>query len=277
MAKPPLVLSIQSEVVWGHVGQGAARFALQRLGCDVLALPTVLFSNHPGHGALRGSALGADALLDLADGLEAQGLYRQIDGIVSGYFGAPGQIAVARQVVLAVKAANPRAVYLCDPVMGDEGGAYVRPGVAEALARELLPLADIAAPNCFELRSLTARTAKDPGEAAAAARLIGVKEVLITSVPREPGQIGAVLATPGQAWGVFAPKLRQVPFGSGDLLASLYLGRRLLGCAPEAALALAVTSVDSVLRASLGAPEMALIASQDVLVEPGPLLAAEVL
>lgn len=272
MSRPPLVLSIQSEVVWGHVGNGVARFALQRLGCNVLALPTVLLAHHPGHGAPRGAVQSVEGLADLAKGLEDRGLFAQVDGIITGYFGAAEQTTVARRIVLAVKAANPKALYLCDPVIGDEGGAYVRPGVAEGLARDLLPLADIVTPNRFEAQSLTARSVRDVSDAVLATAALGKREAIVSSVPHANGQIGTVMHWSGGASGTFSDRIAKVPFGSGDLLAALYLGRRLLGADPAQALSLAASAVDAILRASDGQPEMALIAHQSSLTGPDRLL-----
>jgi pyridoxine kinase len=264
------ILSIQSEVVRGHVGNGAARFALQRLGFEVWALPSVLLSNHPGHGAFRGEVTAAARLAELIDGLAAHGWLSGCAGVISGYLGAADQAKVVADAVARVKAANPRAIYLCDPVFGDEGGAYARLGVAEAMARELVPIADILTPNRFELSSLTSRKIESAEDAVAAARTLGLGEVVATSVPFADGRIGTVAVTAGGAWATAAARLERVPSGSGDLLAALYLGARLKKQGPAAALTAASSSVDCVLRASVagGADELALIDRQADLAEP---------
>jgi pyridoxine kinase len=267
------VLSIQSEVVRGHVGNSAARFALQRAGLDVWAVPSVLFSNHPGHGKFRGEATAAARMAELIDGLAQHGWLAQCDGIISGYLGAPDQAAVVADAVRRVKAENPRALYVCDPVFGDDGGAYARAGVAEAMARDLLPLADIVTPNRFELASLTSRKIESAGDAIAAARTLGKTEVIATSIPSPPDRIGTVAVTREAAWATAAPRLAQVPNGSGDLLAALYLGARLKGEAPAQALARATSSVDCILRASAGGDEMRLVERQADLAEPSAWLA----
>ena len=268
------VLSIQSEVVRGHVGNGAARFALQRLGMEVWAVPTVLLSNHPGHKAFRGEVVPAAKMGELIAGLDLNGWLGQCDAVLSGYLGAADQARVVADAVRRVKALNPKALYLCDPVFGDDDGAYARPGVAEAMARELLPLANIVTPNRFELQSLTSRKIDGAASAASAARLLGSREVLVTSVPFPGARIGTVCMTQLEAWATTAPLLADVPHGSGDLLAALYLGARLSGAAPEAALVRASSAVDAVLNASRGADELRLVACQADLTAPPQSLAA---
>src|SRR5215469_1050322 len=149
------ILSIQSEVVYGHVGQGAARFALQRLGHEVWAVPTVLLSSHAGYAKVEGEAIAPGLMGRLIDGLDANEWLKSCDGVLSGYLGSAAQADVVADTVGRVKARHPKAIYCLDPVFGDNGRAYAKPGVAEAMARHLLPLADIVTPNAFELSSLT--------------------------------------------------------------------------------------------------------------------------
>lgn len=272
--QPRAVLSLQSEVAAGHVGHGAARLALQRLGLDVLALPTVLFSTHPGHGGFRGRATPAEDLTALLDGLEERGFLDGVAGVLSGYLGDAAQAAVVRDAVLRVKRRRGDALYLLDPVFGDEGGAYARPGVAEAMAKHLLPLADIVTPNRFELSSLTSRPVDDAASAAAAARMLGRPLVVATSVPAGTA-IGTAAITAGEAWLVTNERLAGAPHGTGDLLAALFLGRRLRGEAIDTALAASVSSVDHMVRRAVarGLKEMPLVAEQDALAAPGTLSA----
>lgn len=274
MLEAASILSIQSEVVRGHVGNGAARFALQRLGLDVWAVPTVLLSNHPGHGKVRGETLAAARISELVAGLEAHGWLRDCAGVITGYLGAAEQARAAADAVRLVKRANPAALFLCDPVFGDDDGAYARPGVAEAMARELLPLADIVTPNRFELASLTSQKITDAASAVAAARALAKREAVVTSVPFEGERIGTVAVAGEGAWATAAARLAEVPHGSGDLLAALYLGARIRGAGAEAALVSASSAVDGILRASAGADELRLIAAQDMVSAPPQLLAA---
>lgn len=261
------ILSIQSEVVRGHVGNSAARFALQRCGSDVLCLPTVLLSNHPGHGRAAGEATDAVKLGALLDGLKAHGWLKGVDGVLTGYLGDPAQAAVAARAVREVKAANPKAIYLCDPVFGDDDGAYARLGVAEAMARDLVPLADIAAPNRFELSSLTSQRIDNPADAVRAARLLGVQEVVVTSVPHD-GLIANVAVSTQGAWVCSVARSEGVPHGTGDLLAALYLHFRLSGNDVAVALPATVARVQSLIARSLGRDELALVEAQDELVTP---------
>lgn len=262
------VLSIQSDVVYGHVGNAAARFALQRLGHEVWALPTVLLSNHAGYANVAGESLPADLLRRLIGGLAANGWLSSCDAVLSGYLGHADQAAVVADVVRRVKAANPHALYCLDPVFGDGGRAYAKPGVAEAMARLLLPLADIVTPNLFELSSLASVPICDVDDAKTAAVRLGRPLVLATSVPAGIGRIGTLVAAKDEAWFASTPYLEQVPHGSGDLLAALFLGRRLMDTASCDALAHSAASVFHILSASVAAPEMRLIAQQDVIVSP---------
>ena len=238
-------------------------------------MPTVLLSNHPGHGRFRGEATGAAALSALIEGLDAHGWLSRCAGIISGYLGAADQARVVAEAVRLVKAQSPRAIYLCDPVFGDDDGAYARPGVAEAMARELVPLADIVAPNRFELASLTSKKVTNASDAVAAARALGKDETVVTSVPFEAERIGTVTVTRQDAWTATAPRIAQVPNGSGDLLAALYFGARLQGRDAAGALAAATSAVDGVLRASAGADELRLVAAQAELCQPSRILTVE--
>jgi pyridoxine kinase len=270
------VLSFQSEVVYGHVGNGAARFALERLGVEVWALPTVHFSNHPGHGKFRGEATAAERLRTLLAGLAEHGWLQQCAGILSGYLGSSDQAEIVADAVAQVKNANPSAIYLCDPVFGDDDGAYARPGVAEAMARRLIPIADIVAPNRFELASLTARRVESAADAIAAARALGRRETLVTSVPFGPDEIGTIAVTKQSAVATKSPRLANVPNGTGDLMSALYLAARLKGSAPSAALENAASATQAVIVASVAAKadELELIAAQDQLASPACRLAA---
>ncbi len=269
------ILSIQSDVVYGHVGNGAARFALERLGFEVWALPTILLSNHPGHGKFRGEVTSAQSLRTLLAGLAENGWLKTCAAVLSGYLGCADQADVVAEAVAQVKSINPEAIYLCDPVFGDDGGAYARPGVAEAIARQLVPLADILAPNRFELASLTARRIEDASQAATAARMLARREVLVTSVPFGATDIGTLIVTRDAVAATKTPKFAGVPNGTGDLLSALYLAARLDGLPPDIALGAASSATHAVIQASVacGANELALISAQDQLREPSQRLA----
>lgn len=271
------ILSIQSAVVYGHVGNGAAKFALERQGHEVWALPTVLLSSHAGYATVAGESLDAGLLARLLGGLEANGWLRHCDGVISGYLGHRDQAAVVAEAVRKVRAANPRALYCLDPVFGDAGRAYAKPGVAEAMARDLLPLADIVTPNVFELSSLTSITIRNADDARAAAERLGRPVVLATSVPAGDTQIATLAWSRSECWLATTPLLAHPPHGSGDLLAALFTGHRLAGLSLHDALARATGSVFHMLAKSDGAEEMPLIAEQDVLVATVDASAVEIL
>ncbi len=262
------VLSIQSDVVYGHVGNAAARFALGRLGHEVWALPTVLLSSHAGYATVAGESLSADLLRRLVDGVAANGWLASCNAVLSGYLGRADQAAVVADAVRRAKAANPRSLYCLDPVFGDAGRAYARPGVAEAMARLLLPLADIVTPNVFELASLASVPIRDAGDAKLAAGHLGSPLVVVTSVPAGEGRIGTLAVTKDEAWLASTPLLENAPHGAGDLLAAFFLGHRLAGRSLHDALAASTASVFHILSESVGAAEMRLIAQQDAIVAP---------
>ncbi len=265
------ILSFQSEVVYGHVGQGAARFALQRLGHEVWALPTVLLSSHAGYPRVEGEAIAADRLRHLLDGLSANGWLAQCDAVLSGYLGHAGQAGVIAEAVAEVKRANAKAVYCLDPVMGDDGRAYAKPGIAEAMARTLLPLADIVTPNAFELVALSGLPVRNADDARMAAARLGRPLVAATSVPHGAERIGILAATRDEAWFASAPRFAQVPHGGGDLFAALFLAATLSGSGLRDCLAQAIAPLHHILSASRDCQELRLIAEQNALATPPSL------
>jgi pyridoxine kinase len=275
MAKPRNVLSIQSEVVYGHVGQGAARFALQRLGHEVWAVPTVTLSSHAGRAHVAGDVVATEFMGRLIAGLQVNGWLGRCDAVLSGYLGRADQAEAVAAAVRSVKQANPDAIYCLDPVFGDEGRAYAKRGVAEAMAKWLLPLADIVTPNAFELASLASSPVRGPQEALSAARRLGRSLVLATSVP-DGARIGTLAVSREGAWLASTPRLEGVPHGAGDLLAALFLAYRLDHLPHVESLARATASVFHLLRESVraGLDEMPLIAGQEAIPKP-PELGAE--
>ena len=216
------VLSISSQVVWGPVGNSAAAPALQAKGHEVLALPTITLSNHPGHGAPAGFRTQADDMARMFAALEALGALSDLDAMLTGYFATVGQVQeVAR---LLDRVAVP--FLLVDPVMGDNGKLYVPQEVAEAIRDHLLPRASCVMPNGFELSWLTGRHVTDEASAIDAAHALLVPEVVATSIPCDEG-LATLLVTPGQSHRVVATKLDKVPNGTGDFLSGLYLAERL--------------------------------------------------
>ncbi|WP_042688545.1 pyridoxal kinase PdxY, partial [Azospirillum sp. B506] len=239
------VLTIQSHVAYGYVGNRAAVFPLQRLGIDATAVNTVQFSNHTGYGAWTGQVFTAEHIADIVDGIAARGVLPAQDAVLSGYMGAVelGQVIV--ETAARVKGANPKALYCCDPVMGDVGrGFFVRPGLPEFIRDHAVPAADLMTPNQFELEYLTDRkvaTLEDALVATAALRARGPRLVLVTSLTRsdaDPDSIEMLVDGTDGAWLVATPRLTfdPPPNGSGDAVAALFLAHYLSAFDPADAL-----------------------------------------
>jgi pyridoxine kinase len=241
------VLSISSQVVWGPVGNSAAVPALQSAGHEVLGLPTVILSNHPGHGSPAGLRLPATDMLRMISSLEALGALSPLDAVLTGYFASADQVhAVA---TLLQRVAVP--LRLVDPVMGDHGRLYVSEEVVAAIRNHLLPCATCIAPNGFELSLLSGHSVHDQDSAIAAARTLAIPEVLATSIPAPGGELATLVVT---ASGVFRRLTRQrpgVPNGTGDFLSGLYLAAR-LRAPPEAALHEAMDVLERAITRSAG-------------------------
>ena len=270
----PTVLSVQSRVAYGHVGNAASVFPLQRLGIEAWALDTVAFSNHTGHGQWRGAAVPAAQIAELFEGVAALGVLPQIDAVLSGYLGDAATGPVLLDIVDRIRAANPRALFCCDPVIGDvDTGSYVTAGIAEFFRDRALALADIVTPNRFELEYLTGHsveTLAEAGVAAAALRALGPRIVLVTSLEVEADGLAMLAAGPDGVWAVETPRLPVMLNGCGDVTAALFLGRLLRGESLADALALTAASMHGVIETTmrLGRYELALVAAQEELVMP---------
>ncbi|ANT58901.1 pyridoxal kinase [Salipiger sp. CCB-MM3] len=228
MSRPPLVISIQSQVVLGHVGNSAALFPMQAAGLEVAAIPTVVFSNTPDYPTLRGRALPADFFAELLLGAKERGLPERAAYIVSGYIGSPEVAELTAGFIAEAKRLNPGLTYLCDPVMGDAGpGLYVPGSIAEIHRDQLLPLADLATPNPFELSWLTGRdlrTLDDMRDARAALRLAEGARLITTGCALEDtpaGHIESVILSGPEVTRHPAPHLPIALPGTGDLYAGL--------------------------------------------------------
>ncbi len=271
------ILSVQSSVAYGHVGNSAAVFPLQRLGHEVWPVLTVHFSNHTGYGEWRGPLLAPADVADVIAGIGDRGVLGQADAVLSGYQGDPAVGAVILDAVAQVKALNPDAVYCCDPVMGDVGrGMFVRPGIPEFMRDTVVPMADIITPNHFELDFLSGRatrTLAEVLEAVDAVRERGPRDVLVTSVLHDDlpaGSLDLVAVSDAGAWAVTTPQLPITPNGCGDVTAALYLAHLTASGSPAAALAATTSSVFAILEATIaaGTREIALVAAQDAIATP---------
>lgn len=266
--RPKTILSIQSQVAGARVGNSVAAFAMERLGVRVFQAPTTLLGRRPDRGAPGGGPLPAGTLASILEGVAADGLLGEIDAVLTGYLGDGEQVAVILDFVERTKAANPQAVFVCDPVLGDDGKMFVSEAIADAMINGLVPHADWLLPNAFELGVLAGREISDVETARNAARRFG-KPVLCSSIRTAIG-IGNLYAAPGADWFCEAPRLPRAPKGTGDLLSALFTARRVRGEAPAVALEAATGSVYDVIVRSLAAEseDLALPHAQDLLEEP---------
>lgn len=272
-----MILSIQSSVAYGHVGNSAAVFPLQRIGVEVLPVFTVHFSNHTGYGAWRGPLLSPEDVREVIAGIEDRGVLPRIDAVLSGYQGGEGIGDVILDAVARVKAANPDAIYACDPVMGNaRSGCFVAPAIPVLLRDRVVPAADIITPNQFELGFLTGTeptTLEETLASADLARAMGPATVLVTSVERPDrpeGTIEMLAVTPDGAWIVRTPLLPFKANGSGDVTAALFTAHyRASGDAADA-LARTTSSVFDLLRTTheSGERELRLVEAQEYYAHP---------
>ncbi|MCY4472267.1 MAG: pyridoxal kinase PdxY [Kistimonas sp.] len=230
------VLSVQSHVAYGHAGNASAVFPLQRMGYEVWPVHTVMFSNHTGHQRWRGPVFEPDVVADVVQGIEERGVLKQCQALLSGYLGAPAMGEVILEALERVKAANPAAIYCCDPVMGDiDRGVFVRDGIPDFFRDRVVQCADILTPNHFELELLTGIAVNTVESALTAVRILqdqGVQNVLVTSLMRSDAPSGVIemlVVGPGEAWLVTTPHLDfDWPVtGSGDATAAVFLGKYL--------------------------------------------------
>jgi pyridoxine kinase len=270
----PTVLSVQSWVACGNVGNTAALFPLQRLGCETWSLNTVAFSNHTGYEKWRGDTVPANQIATLFEGIAELGVLPRCDAVLSGYLGELETGGVLLDIVTRVKEANPRALFCCDPVMGDVGlGYYVRAGIPEFFRDHALALADVITPNRFELEWLSGGQVSSLAEAcdaAAALQQLGPGIVLATSLETEPYRVAAVAAGPEGIWAVETPRLPIEATGCGDAVAALFLGWLLKGKPVPDALGATIAAIYGVIEATIrsGGGELALVAAQEELVSP---------
>ena len=271
------ILSIQSHVAFGYVGNSAAVFPLQRLGHEVWPVLTVNFSNHTGYGEWRGPLIPPDDVAAVIEGIAERGALPGVDAVLSGYQGDPAVGAVILDAVRRVKAANPGAVYCCDPVMGDVGrDFFVRPGIPEFMRDEVVPAADIITPNHFELDFLAGASTSTLAEVLAAVdvvRATGPRSVLVTSVVHgglAGEELDMVAVSDEGAWAITTPLLPITPNGGGDVTAALYLAQLRSTGSPATALGLVANTMFAILEHTMasGRRELELVASQAEIAAP---------
>jgi pyridoxine kinase len=282
------ILSIQSWVSYGHVGNASAVFPLQRLGAEVWAINTVQFSNHTGYGDWKGEVYSGQSVRDLVDGIAARNAFKRCDAVLTGYVGGADIGEAILHAVASVRQANPRALYCCDPVIGDaDTGVYVRPGIEAFLRTQALPVADIATPNQFEIERLTGLDCSTlHGAKQAVLRLRsmlyggGPACVLLTSL--ETGStpadcIDMMTFEQGTFYVLRTPRLRVSVNGAGDAIAALFLFHWLRTGSAVTALEAAGSSVYGLLlrTAEAGSREILTVAAQDEFVAPTQVFAAK--
>jgi pyridoxine kinase len=271
------ILSIQSAVAFGHVGNSAAVFPLQRIGVEVMPVYTVNFSNHTGYGAWRGPLISPEDVRDVITGIEERGAFADTDVVLSGYQGGEGIADVILDAVARVKAANPAAVYACDPVMGNAvSGCFVAPAIPVLLRDRVVPAADIITPNQFELGFLTGTeplTLEDTLASVELIRATGPRTVLVTSVQRPDrpdGTVEMLAVTDEGAWIVQTPLLPLKANGSGDVTAALFTAHLIRTGDAADALARTTSSVFDLLERTLasGQRELQLVEAQETYAHP---------
>lgn len=278
------ILSIQSTVAYGRVGNRAAVPILERLGHEVWPVDTVAFSNHPAHGTFRGRVVPASEVAELVDGLAARGVLGRCDAVLSGYLGDPATGQVVAEAVARVRAVTPGTLYCCDPVIGEVGrGVYVRAGIPESFRDHLVPLADVVTPNPFELELLTGQAPTTLEGAHAAARALasrGRPRLVVATglrLAEAAGELAVLAVTADDAWCIRHPRRAVRVWGTGDAFAALFLGAYLGARDARAALEHAVAALDDILAlAEAGdADELPLVAAQDAVVRPRARYRAE--
>ena len=282
-------LSLQSHVAYGYVGNRAATFPLQRLGHEVWAVNTVEFSNHTGYGAWRGRVAPAGQVADIVLGIEALGELSRCDALLTGYVGDAALADVLLDTAGRVRAANPKAIWVCDPVLGDiDTGVYVKPGIDAFFRDRAIPAADLVTPNHFELELLTGRSVATMAEALEATRTLlgrdgrGPRLALLTSLRRCDGPADSIemLAVSAEAaWHITTPLLDFpiAPNGTGDAVAALFAAHWLATGDVARALGDAASAIFAVLEVTrqMAERELQLVAAQDHLVNPPRRFIAE--
>jgi len=270
------IISIQSSVAYGHVGNSAAVFAAQRIGAEVWPVQTVQLSNHTGYPDWGGGALGAKHVADVLAGIEQRGAFHQADALLSGYVGETGLVTVIAEAVDRLKAANPSALFCCDPVLGNDAkGLFVPADVAAAIKHQLIGRADIVTPNRFELSWLTNCPIDSLDQARRAAAQLaarGPSKVITSSIPTDAGT-GVLVYDADDAWLIETPRLDVIANGAGDCFTAILLARMIAGAPIAEAAANAVSSVFGLLSRSDGG-ELPIVAAQEELVAPGRVFTA---
>ncbi len=263
------ILTIQSQVVYGHVGNSAATFVLQRLGHDVWQVPTVLYSNHLGKPSFKGRLISADQVSELIHGLEDLGALDKTDAILTGYLGSADIARFSATLIDRMKARSENLLFVCDPVMGDDDTLYVKPDLADAIAETLVPRADVLLPNIFELRRLSGRDVRSRDDALAALQNLRDKTgaiVIGTGLPDETdaNRLRCLGLNQKGVTERLVIRRKIAVSGTGDCFAALYLGNYLISRNFSQAFHAAIDSMDTIVEATekAGSDELQIVSSQ---------------
>ena len=275
------ILSIQSSVAYGHVGNSTAVFVLQRMGHEVCQVDTLQFSNHVNYPQYTGDVFSYQHVASILQGLEQLDLHAALDAVLSGYLGNGDTGVLIEQTVQKIKSANPQSIYLCDPVIGDEGvGVYVADNVPPFYHPQVLALADIITPNQFEFTYLLQQNCDIEAKIETYQDVISLAKrlkpegiVIVTSIDcaqTQSGMLDIIAINDDNAWIGSVPKIDHIFYGAGDAFSSLFLAYYL--CQANVALALedTIASMYSVIEHThqMQAKELQLIAAQDFMVQP---------
>ena len=278
------LLSIQSHVAYGHVGNASAVFPLQRLGAEVWPVHTVQFSNHTGYGAWRGQVFEAGLVRDVVAGIEERGVLPKCDGVLSGYMGDAAIGEAVLEAAAKVRAANGRAQYCCDPVIGDVGrGVFVRPGIPEFMRDRAVKAADVITPNQFELNYLSGSETTSLANTLQAIDKVhatGPKTILVTSVHIEDTPKASIDLIASGAEGKFrlrTPLLEISVNGACDAIAALFFFHLLKTNSSAVALSNAASSIFGLMKRTKDANsrEILLVAAQEEFADPSNRFRAE--
>jgi pyridoxine kinase len=266
----PLALILSSFVAASRIGGAAQQYVLAAHRIDPVLAPTIMLGRNPAHGSL-GQVTPPELFARMLADIEADAIFGMLDLVITGHFSSAEQVEIAAGALTRIRAASERTpVVLVDPILGDHPkGLYVKPEVAEAVARQLLPLADWITPNLWELGFLAGAPPADAASVVAAARKLG-KSALVTSAPAGPDEIGAVFVTEGEAALFAHPRLPEAPNGTGDLLTASFGAGLVEGLTPRAAAERAVRAASEAVSAAQDrrAPALPIIALGERLVRP---------
>jgi pyridoxine kinase len=271
------VLALSSHVAFGTVGLAVTVPALQALGHETIALPTIVLSNHPGYARFSGEQIAPATLEQIIDSLSANGWLAGVDAVLTGYLPSEAHVRLACDLAARVRAANPSAYLVCDPICGDDpDGLYLDEVAAAAIRDHLLPMCDMATPNRFELSWLVEAPVESVSAAVTAARALAVPAVLVTSAPAGEASLASVLVDDATAFSCQVSRHEAAPHGTGDLLAALYLGHVLNGLDPLSALGRAAAAVAAGIESSAGQDELSLAGSGAAWAHAQPLPTAKI-